>query len=127
MPFTDEMVGAVEVRRGGVLEQFQGLHLLGDAADYDLTQPETGVWGLRVYSRLHDARGGTQEAFPATHYWASSGEPAYEHLRWADGREVESGEGDTAGMLFAVRGVEAPAEYFDTGEWAYAFRGDWNG
>jgi hypothetical protein len=102
--------------------------LIGDAADYDLAQPADGVWGLRVYTRLADARHDRDsEPFPATHYWASAGEPAYEHLRWADGREVEHGDGGTAGELFAVRGVEGPDAYPSTGEWSYEFRGDWDG
>jgi hypothetical protein len=86
-----------------------------------------GVWGLRVYTRIADASdGGDSAAFPTTHYWKSAGTPSYEHLRWADGREVENGAGDAAGMLFGVRGVEGPAGYPDTGEWAFPFRGNWD-
>lgn len=126
-PFADEMVGAVEVRRGGTWEQFQGIHALGDAGDYDIGAPDAGVWGVRVYTRLRDARdGSSNDAFPATHYWASAGEPSFEELWWADGRHTSHGQGDTAGFHFSVRGVEGPAAYPDTGEWAWAFRGDWD-
>lgn len=121
------MTGAVEVRRGGTFEQFNNLHFLGGASDYDLPAPDVGVWGLRVYTRLRDARDGRgSEAFPATHYWASAGTPAYEHLRWADGREAESGDDEVAGIMFAVRGVEGPAAYPDWAEPAFIFRGNWD-
>lgn len=88
--------------------------------------PPEGVWGVRIYTRLRDVRGGDSEAFPSTHYWASGGDVAYEHLRYADGHETHRGEGDTAGELFQVRGVEGPSSYpldYDVG---YAFRGNWD-
>lgn len=78
-----------------------------------------------MYQRLQDSRDGSNnDPFPATHYWASAGEPSYEHLRWADGREHESGEDDTAGFLFAVRGLEGPDDYPYTADWPWALQGD---
>lgn len=85
------------------------------------------MWGVRIYTRLRDVRGGGQESFPATHYWGSGNEPAYEHLVHADGSSTETGAGDTAGFLFQVRGVEGPANYPLDYDVAYPFRGDWDG
>jgi hypothetical protein len=116
------------VRHGGTFEQFQGLNVVGSSADYDFGPPAVGVWGVRVYDRLRDARGDRgSESFPATHYWASGGTLTYEHLWWADGREAEHGEGDTVGITFGVRGVEGPAAYPDMGDWAWVLQGDWDG
>lgn len=121
------MPHAVEVRRGGTWEQFLALNVIGSAEDHSFDAPAEGVWGQRVYVRIKDARHpGGNDAFPHTHYWASYGAPAYEHLKWADGRERETGEGDTLGFLFNVRGVEGPAEYEGDYDVAYPFRGDWD-
>lgn len=93
----------------------------------DIPVPASGVQGVRVYTRLRDIRGGSQEAFPATHYWGSAGSPVYERLVYADGHVTESGEGDTAGFLFLVRGNEGPAHYWVDYDVAYIWRGNWDG
>lgn len=115
------------MRRADTFEQFRNIAAIGDWHDTEIPVPSSGVWGLRIYTRLRDSRGGDSEAFPSTHYWAAAGPPAYERLVYADGHTTETGEGDTAGELFQVRGTEGPSSYPLDYDVAYPFRGNWDG
>lgn len=101
--------------------------MIGSEEDRTIHTPDTGVWGVRIYNRLRDVRGGDQEAFPETHYWASAGDVLYERLRYPDGHETHHGEGDSVGIVFLVRGVEGPDHYDTDYDVAWAFRGNWDG